>query len=87
MRVGVNAQLLGHGPGYRQTGISRYLERLLAVLPAVLGPDDELFVLRSGDAVARRPGRRAVWEQSVLPIAALRRRLDVLHAPVNVAPL
>lgn len=87
MRVGVNAQLLGHGPGYRQTGISRYVERLLAALPAALAPDDALVVLRSDDAIAARPGRRAAWEQAVLPIVARRRRLDVLHAPVNVVPL
>jgi glycosyltransferase involved in cell wall biosynthesis len=87
MRIGINAQLSGHGPGYRQTGISRYVERLLAVLPAALAPEDDLIVLRSGDAIAARPARRALWEQTVLPALAVRRRLDVLHGPVNVVPL
>ena len=87
MRIGLNAQLLGTAPDYRQTGVSRYVERLLAALPAALAADDELRVLRSGEATAVRPGRRAAWEQTLLPLLAARQRLDVIHGPVNVVPL
>ncbi len=45
MRVGVNAWPLATGPGYRQTGVSRYLSRLVAALPAALAPDDALQLL------------------------------------------
>jgi glycosyltransferase involved in cell wall biosynthesis len=87
VRIGLNAQLLGHAAGYRQTGVSRYVERLLASLPAALRPGDQLVPLRSGDGVAADPRRRAAWEQGILPALAVRRRLDLLHGPVNVVPL
>ncbi len=47
MRIGINAQLLSTEPGYRQSGVSRYIERLLLTLPHVMADDDELLVLRS----------------------------------------
>jgi glycosyltransferase involved in cell wall biosynthesis len=87
VRIGFNTQLLGRAAGYRQTGVSRYVERLLASLPAALRPGDELVPLGSGDGVAADPRRRAAWEQGVLPALAARRRLDLLHGPVNVVPL
>jgi glycosyltransferase involved in cell wall biosynthesis len=34
-----------------------------------------------------RPEPRIVWEQTVLPVAALRDRLDVLHCPVLIQPV
>ena len=34
-----------------------------------------------------RPAVRVLWEQLVLPWAAWRHRLDVLHCPLNVRPL
>lgn len=34
----------------------------------------------------QRASVRIAWEQSVLPIAAARNRLDLLHCPVNVMP-
>ncbi len=43
MRIGINALLLSAQPGYRRSGINRYLEQLIAALPAVLG-EDELVV-------------------------------------------
>ena len=104
VRIGVHAHLLSTRPGYRQTGVSRYIERLLAALPTALAADDEVVVY-TGSAVAEqlwfdarwerrgpaapseRPTRRALWEQTLLPALARRDRLDVLHGPVNVAPL
>ena len=47
MRIGINAQLLSTEPGYRQSGVSRYIERLLLTLPNVMADDDELLMLRS----------------------------------------
>ena len=47
MRIGINAQLLSTEPGYRQSGVSRYIERLLVTLPLVMGDEDELIVVRS----------------------------------------
>ena len=47
MRIGINAQLLSTAPGYRQSGVSRYIERLLLTLPQVMDDTDELLVLRS----------------------------------------
>uniref|UniRef100_A0A7C3APX5 Glycosyltransferase family 1 protein n=2 Tax=Thermorudis TaxID=1649508 RepID=A0A7C3APX5_9BACT len=35
----------------------------------------------------QRPPVRIVWEQTIGPVAARRRRVDLLHAPVNVVPL
>jgi glycosyltransferase involved in cell wall biosynthesis len=47
VRIGINAQLLSTEPGYRQSGVSRYIERLLLTLPEVMDDADELLVLRS----------------------------------------
>lgn len=47
MRIGINARLLSPEPGYRQSGVSRYIERLLVTLPLVMDDGDELLVLRS----------------------------------------
>jgi glycosyltransferase involved in cell wall biosynthesis len=47
VRIGINAQLLSTEPGYRQSGVSRYIERLLLTLPNVMDEKDELLVLRS----------------------------------------
>src|SRR5207244_2704043 len=33
-----------------------------------------------------RAGVRIAWEQTILPIASIRERLDLLHCPVNVRP-
>ncbi len=104
MRIGVQAHLLSTRPGYRRTGVSRYIERLLAVLSTSLAADDSLVVYAGTDAAAQpwfdprwerrgppspteRPTGRALWEQTVLPGLVRRDRVDVLHGPVNVAPL
>lgn len=103
MRIGINAQLLSNEPGYRQSGVSRYIERLLVTLPEVMENPDELVILRSSKLVAdegyrrrprerfkrlfERPGLRTAWEQTVLPAEAFRQGVDLLHGPVNVVPL
>lgn len=104
MRVGILAHLLSFAPGYRQAGVSRYIEFLLADLPRV-APDEEFHVFAGPDAAhgrdqlprelrwslsrlpTERPPVRILWEQVAGPVALGRQRIDVAHAPVNVAPL
>ena len=88
MRIGFNARLLGTDTSYRQTGVSRYISRLLDHLPETLADDDRLVV------AGNRPGadplppiRRILWEQTLLPLRGRRERWDVLHCPVNVLPV
>ncbi len=103
MRIGIDAQLLAAESGYRRAGVSRYLERLLLALPNAIESGDDLLVwaahgvpplssaLASGWRQTRvpadRPPLRIAWEQSLLPLHARRGRIDLLHGPVNVAPL
>lgn len=88
MRIGFNARLLGTDASYRQTGVSRYISRLLDHLPAHLTGDDWLVVAgnRPG-ADPPSPIRRILWEQTLLPARARRGRWDILHCPVNVLPV
>jgi glycosyltransferase involved in cell wall biosynthesis len=87
MRVGINAALRGTGGGYRQTGVSRYLTELIDALPQAMTSNDELALFgASSPRLSGSPPSRIVWEQTVLPILAARRRVDVLHGPVNVVP-
>ena len=98
MRVGLNARLAATEQSFRRTGVNRYIANLLDHLPAALGPDDELIAVgrppapdggersRLGRAW-QHPVARIAWEQSALPILATRGRWDLLHSPVNVAPL
>jgi glycosyltransferase involved in cell wall biosynthesis len=98
-RVGLNAHLLSPDASYRAAGVSRYVARLLQYLPQV---DEDAEYVAFGDGRARpwpgwemrasrwrtgSPGARIAWEQMVQPTASRRARLDLLHAPVNVAPL
>ncbi len=79
MRVGILAHLLCFRPGYRQAGVSRYVEHLLRALPAV-DPDDE-FVVFAGPA-ARHPEHERYFP------AALRwatTRLPTERPPVRIA--
>lgn len=96
MRIGINARLAGSGAGVGRAGVARYIDNLLTHLPAALGPDDRLIVAArppAGDSAAplarltRHPAARIAWEQSVLPLLARRGHWDVLHSPVNVAPV
>lgn len=53
MRVGLNAWPLAAGPGYRQTGVRRYVAQLAAALPDALGSDGELRLLGLPERLAR----------------------------------
>lgn len=96
MRIGINARLAGRGSGAGRAGVARYIGSLLAHLPAELGPDDRLIVSgRPGEEhdrsplarLTRHPAARIAWEQTALPLRARRGDWDVLHSPVNVAPV
>ncbi len=68
-----------------RAGPARYLVNLLEGLRAV----DSVEVVTLGFEAAGRPAkiaRDAVWYPAVLPLAARRRRLDVLHCPTIRAP-
>ena len=98
-RIGLNAHLLSLDASYRAAGVSRYVARLLQHLPQV-GPDLDYVAFCDGEALpwpgweVRRsawrtgsPWTRIVWEQAAQPLASRQAHLDLLHAPVNVAPL
>lgn len=102
LRIGINAHLLSFESGYRQAGVSRYVDAMLRELPALLEPDDELMCFAHDVDPARydpaiewvqsslptsNPLARIAWEQSGGAQAGRRYGLDVLHAPVNVVPL
>jgi len=88
MRIGINASLLAAGGGYRKTGVSRYIGELIDALGSQLAEDDELVVFgKRFTWIARNPSLRIFWEQSVLPVTAMARRVNVFHGPLNVAPL
>ena len=87
MRVGINARLLSTEPGYRQTGVARYIERLVAALPDAMDEGDEALLLGQPAPPSERPGRRALWEQVALPRAVAHLRLDLLHGPMSALPV
>jgi glycosyltransferase involved in cell wall biosynthesis len=102
MHIAVNAHLLSPVGGYRQAGVSRYIEQLLRrLLPAA--PEDRWTVYVAPGAASRvavapnvrvRPSRlpttnplaRIFWEQFVAPAALLRDPPAVLFCPLNVVP-
>ncbi len=101
VHIGLNATLLRREHGYRGAGVSSYIQRLLHGL-ARCGGDHTFTVFHShaDPALAaahpphlawhatgwpvRQVPLRLLWEATALPRAA--RRLDLLHAPVNVLP-
>ncbi len=103
MRVGFNAHLLSYRHGYRSAGISRYLDRTLAHLEphldktnsvAFVGPEIPRSVpslhwitLSRTALPTQRPFVRILWEQLILPVAAQRWQVDLVHCPAYVAPL
>jgi glycosyltransferase involved in cell wall biosynthesis len=98
VRIGVNALLLTGRPGYRQTGLHRYVANLLAHLPDADAEVEWLaFVARGAPQAAgfRRvtcpaptgwPVVRIGWEMAALPLLARRHRLDLMHGTMNVIP-
>jgi glycosyltransferase involved in cell wall biosynthesis len=96
VRIGVNALLLSGRPGYRQTGLHRYVANLLAHLPEADADVEWLaFVARGAPPAAgfRRvafpapadwPAVRIGWEMAALPLLARRHRLDLMHGTMNV---
>ncbi|MAG36713.1 MAG: glycosyl transferase family 1 [Dehalococcoidia bacterium] len=103
MIIGINAQKLYRSQDYHNAGISRYIGQLLTHLRPKTRHDFVVFAneqLRHWDGLneehmellastwpTSRPAVRMLWEQLVLPWAAWRHRLDVLHCPLNVLPL
>lgn len=98
-RIGLNAHLFSHAASYRAAGVSRYVARLLQHLPQV-DPAADYVAFCGGEALpwpgweVRRsawrtgsPWARIAWEQAAQPWAMRRAGLDLVHAPVNVAPL
>ena len=97
--VGLNAMLLADPGTYRGAGISGYIGGLLAALPFAAPRFDYLAWLShrwetlpampqrvasvSGEHVWRRVG----WEQTALPIEALRARVDLLHGMAFSLPV
>ncbi|MDI3339562.1 MAG: glycosyltransferase family 1 protein [Sphaerobacter sp.] len=68
MRVGILGHLLTFAPGYRQAGVSRYIEFLLRALPSA-APDIQPVVFSGPQAdggVAELP-RNVQWRRSRLP--------------------
>jgi glycosyltransferase involved in cell wall biosynthesis len=101
LRVGVNALLLNQGAGYRQTGVSRYIDRLLRALPEAMEPDElRVYSGRGVEAPAadksdswrilpiptERPEVRILSEHLALPAFTRRDHLDLFHGTVNVVP-
>lgn len=102
MRVGINALLLNQSAGYRQTGVSRYIDRLLRALPGAMVSDELVAYvgrgmelqnpvatgsLRTAAIDVERPTARIAWEHLALPMLARRDHLDIFHGPVNAIPL
>lgn len=103
LRIGLNAHLLALGETYRGAGINGYIYHLLRHLPHgeptiagwpvefVAFLHDARFVAPPGLTVERSrwntagPWRRIAWEQTRL--AALTRRLDLLHGLAYALPL
>ncbi|HMD02734.1 MAG TPA: glycosyltransferase family 1 protein [Candidatus Baltobacteraceae bacterium] len=80
MKVGLDAQLtLGTA-----TGIGEYVAGLLAALPAA-GIDARALAAPALDPW--RFDRRLIWDQLLLPLAARRARVDLLHCAAGTMPL
>lgn len=103
MRFAVNAHLLSPVPGYRQAGVSSYIDQLLRrLLPAA--PEDcwTVYAAPGASRVLEAPSNtrvvesrlpttnplaRIVWEQVLAPWVLLRARPAALFCPLNVVPL
>lgn len=80
MRVGLDMQLaLGTA-----TGIGEYVRGLA---PALSAAGVDVVPLRCAALDPWRFDRRVIWDQVLLPLAAARERLDVLHCAAGTMPL
>ena len=81
------------------SGVVRYTDELVRALAAQLGEHLNVLVTRSDDGLAGVPVRRirapfrtpneyarALWEQSIVPLAVRRLRPDVYHSPNYIIP-
>ena len=103
LRVGLNAHIVTPSRGYRHAGVSRFTEQLVRTIQerdrsnsyAVFVNDTARGGFHDSANVrfhpaplpTHRPAVRVFWEQLVLPVQARQLGLEVLHCPVNVAPL
>jgi glycosyltransferase involved in cell wall biosynthesis len=99
VRIGINGLLLTSRAGYRQTGVSRYIERLISALPDAMSEAELLAYTsrgielpadvqrRSPPFSVERPAVRIAWEHVALQLLARRDRLDLFHGPVNALPI
>lgn len=103
MHFAVNAQLLSPVGGYRQAGVSVYIDQLLRRLFDLGGA--ERWTIYAPRGVRRlldppppvsvhesrlpttHPLTRIVWEQLLAPLLLLRARPSALFCPLNVVPL
>jgi len=98
--VAFNAHLLSPEAGYRNAGVSQYIQALLRALPAAAAGLRLTAYVGAGVAgsfagwqVRRtalpgdRPLLRIAWEQALQPLALARAGADLVHAPVNVGPV
>jgi glycosyltransferase involved in cell wall biosynthesis len=100
MTVAINALLYSVGQDYRQTGVSRYIDRLLAHLASELPEDTATAIIGqqvepnwpgiptlTAPVAAGSPRQRIQWEQLRLPGAVRRGGFDLYHGTVNTLPL
>jgi len=80
VRVGVDAQL-ARGTA---TGIGEYVRGLM---PALRERGVDVAALDCPALDPWRFDRRALWDQAILPVAAARARVDVLHCAAGTMPL
>lgn len=98
--VALNAHLLSPEAGYRNAGVSQYIQALLRTLPPAAGGLQLTAYVGAGVADSfpgwqvrrsslpgNRPALRILWEQGLQPMALRQAGVDLVHAPVNVGPL
>jgi glycosyltransferase involved in cell wall biosynthesis len=100
VKIAINALLYSIGADYRQTGISRYVDRLLGCVAAELPGDDVTALVSQGaepdwsgvdlmqaHVPSGSPLRRIAWEQAALPALIRKGSFDIYHGSVNTLPL
>lgn len=102
MRIGINAHLLSGQASYRRAGIHQYIFQLLQHLtpPANSQAQMVVFMGANGPTLTNphlqvqttnwpteRRLVRIAWEQTMWPLAAASRQLDLLHSLAFVTPV